>query len=294
MPIPINPRGEDNQTSYMVQDTTNSVEMLRLALQDRFITQGMGGPLSEHPDPASLHQVLDVGCGTGGWLLELAATFPHMELVGIDASWTMIEYAQEQASSRHLINATFRLMDALRPLDFRNHSFDLINLRLASGFMRLPNWPVLLQEFVRVSRPGGIIRLVDAQMPTSNSPAYNRLNELFLCAGYRDGHIPELDKRGIVPYLGQFLRASGCQNVQETIHSLEYRAGTVAGESFRQDIMYLFQTLIPFLQKTGCVTEDYDALYQEAMSEMQQRDFCAEWIFVTAWGTTPARGSVSK
>jgi len=46
------------------------------------------------------------------------------------------------------------------------------------------------------------------------------------------------------------------------------------------------------LQKMGCATEDYDAIYQQALIEMQLPDFRATWPLVTVWGTklshTPA------
>jgi len=45
--------------------------------------------------------------------------------------------------------------------------------------------------------------------------------------------------------------------------------------------------VLPFLQKWGCATEDYDAVYQQALIEMQQPDFRAIWPIITAWGTKP-------
>jgi ubiquinone/menaquinone biosynthesis C-methylase UbiE len=39
--------------------------------------------------------VLDVGCGTGGWLMETAKTHPMIEkLVGADISARMVEHAR--------------------------------------------------------------------------------------------------------------------------------------------------------------------------------------------------------
>jgi hypothetical protein len=47
------------------------------------------------------------------------------------------------------------------------------------------------------------------------------------------------------------------------------------------------QLPLPFLQKMGCASEDYAALYEQAMIEMQQPDFRVTWPLVTAWGSKP-------
>jgi SAM-dependent methyltransferase len=102
MPEPIDPRGRDNPSNYFVQDKGSEAELIRLKIQDDFVTVGMGGPLPEQSDPASFHRVLDVGCGPGGWILDLARIYPQMNLTGIDISWRMIEYARAQAQARKL------------------------------------------------------------------------------------------------------------------------------------------------------------------------------------------------
>jgi len=40
-------------------------------IHDRLMTALMGGVLSEQADPTVFHRVLDVGCGPGGWIMEL-------------------------------------------------------------------------------------------------------------------------------------------------------------------------------------------------------------------------------
>src|SRR5689334_19537029 len=59
-------------STYIVQDRSNREELIRLDEQDRLITSVMGVFLPEQEDPGSFQRVLDVGCGTGGWLINLA------------------------------------------------------------------------------------------------------------------------------------------------------------------------------------------------------------------------------
>jgi ubiquinone/menaquinone biosynthesis C-methylase UbiE len=289
MPEHINPRGQDNPSQYVVEDRSSNAEMIRLMIQDNLVTAGMGGPLPEQSDPASLHRVLDIGCGPGGWLLEMAARYPHMSLVGIDISWRMIEYARDEAQARKLTDGVeFHVMDVLRPLKIPDGSFDLINMRFGASFLQVKDWPGLLSELLRVTRPGGIVRITDSGMTQSTSSAQTRLGQMVLCALYRSGHSLTAESPGVTHELPRLLSESGCQQVRSKHYVMELVAGTVGAQNFYHDMMYAYQTGKPFLQKMGCVSEDYDALYEQALIEMQQPDFRVTWPLLTVWGTKPA------
>jgi ubiquinone/menaquinone biosynthesis C-methylase UbiE len=288
MPEHIDPRGQDNPSQYFVEDHSSNAELIRQMIQDNLVTVAMGGPLAEQADPASLHRVLDIGCGPGGWILEAARLYPQMNLTGIDISWRMIEYARAEAQARRLTDGVeFLVMDALHPLKFSDSLFDLVNMRFGFSFLLVTDWPRLLRELLRVTRPGGVLRLTEGTIVQSRSPAFHRLNQMFLCALGRSGHHPS-EQEGMTHLLAPLLSESGCQQVQTRDYVLEIIAGTVGGQNFYQDMMFAMQTGKPFIQKTGCGTEDYDALYEQAMIELQQPDFRVTWPLVTVWGTKPA------
>src|SRR5579875_1831992 len=94
MPKPGQPHPEYPST-YFVEDRGNKEELARLQVLDHLLTAGMGGVLPEQPDPTVFERVLDVGCGTGGWLIELAQAVPSSALlIGVDPSRTFVEYAR--------------------------------------------------------------------------------------------------------------------------------------------------------------------------------------------------------
>src|SRR6266571_2316017 len=109
-----------------VLDAENAAEMARLMLQDHMLTKEMGGVLPEQEEVSQIHQVLDIGSGPGGWLLELVTQYPHMHGVGIYISQLMTEYATSIAATQGLSNLQFRVMDATGPLDFADNTFDLV------------------------------------------------------------------------------------------------------------------------------------------------------------------------
>ncbi len=289
MSTPTDPRREHPST-YFVQDRSNEEELTRLHVQDQMLTAGMGGVLPEQPDPTILQRVLDVGCGTGGWLIEAARTYPTMSLlVGVDVSSRMIEYACAQAEARQVSDRVqFRAMDALRMLEFPANYFDLVNQRLGTSFLRKWDWPKILSEYQRVTRPGGVIRITEATFITeSSSPALIGIFELTRNTLYQAGHLFTSDKNGVTSELAHLLDQYGLQNVQTRAHALEYRVDTAEGQLFYEDMRHAFRTSLPFYRKWSQVPEDYEEICQQALSEMQQPDFAATWRLLTAWGIKP-------
>jgi ubiquinone/menaquinone biosynthesis C-methylase UbiE len=284
-----NPRREHPST-YFVQDRSNEDELARLHIQDQLITSGMGGVLPEQSDPATFERVLDVGCGTGAWLIEVARTYPTVKLlVGVDVSGKMLDYARAQAQAQGVNDRVqFASMDALRMLEFPIEYFDLVNQRFAVSFMRSWDWPKLLGEYQRVTRRGGVIRVTETDFTfETNSPALKRLNQLSVQAFRQAGHFFTSEKQGLTSQLARLLNQYGLQNVQTCPYTLHYRAGTVEGQYFYQDMKYAHRTILPFLRKWTHVPDEYEEIYQQELIEMQQPDFEATWDLLTAWGNTP-------
>lgn len=285
MSSPTGPRREQPST-YFVQDRSSEDELSRVTLQDHMVTASMGGVLPEQPDPTAFRRVIDIGCGTGGWLIETAKTYPMISrLVGVDISARMIEYARAQAEIQQVSDRVeFHVMDALRVLEFPDSTFDLVNQRLGLSYLRTWDWPRLLQEFQRIAQSGGVIRLSEVDMVESNSPSLTRREEILLQAFYQAGHFFTLSKDGVTRELMPLLRRYGLQNVQGQLHTMEYRAGTVEGQLFAENMARGFRTLQPFMRKWGHLPDDHEAIYQSMLNEMQQPDFVATWKMLTVWG----------
>jgi ubiquinone/menaquinone biosynthesis C-methylase UbiE len=276
--------------TYFIQERTNGEELARLRLQDVMVATAMGGVLPEQPDLAVFRCVLDVACGPGGWLLTAAQVYPTMaRLVGVDISRQMVAEARVQAEEQHLSDRVeFYIMDALRMLEFPPASFDLVNLRFGVSFVRTWEWPKLLSEMLRVTRPGGVVRLTEGEVGSqSNSPAAAALYERGVRALYRAGHLFAEQPDGLLDHLAPLLRQYGGKQVQTRASTLEYHAGTAEWQAYVQDARSVLRQARPFAQKWGSAGDDYETLYQQALREMQQPDFRATWKLLTAWGYKP-------
>lgn len=189
MSTPTDP-GREHPSTYTVQDLSSGEELNRLQIHDRVLTTCMGGVLPEQPDPTIFRRVLDVGCGTGGWLIEAARTYPNLSLlVGVDISNKMLDYARVQARALQVDDRVeFRQMDALRMLEFPTSYLDLVNERSGMSWLRTWDWPKFLQECQRVTRRGVVVRVTEFTLVAeSTSPALRRLVELAIEAFYQSG-----------------------------------------------------------------------------------------------------------
>ncbi len=290
----INPKSRGEQSTYLVPDRSNKEELTRLQIRDNMLTIFMGGVLPEQPDPSVFRTVLDVGCATGSWLTQTAQTYPHVQrLVGVDINIRILAHARTQAQVRQVADRVeFQVMDALRPLAFPEDTFDLVNQRLGSSFLRTWEWPELLQNFLRITRPGGVVRLTEIDLvQESSSPALTRLFELFLDALVRSGRFFSSDARGVTGELVPLLRQHGLVDVQTRNYVMVTRANPANDHYFVEDMKYLFRTHSPFMYKWTQVPDDYEALYEQMVCDIQQPGFMARGYMVTAWGYKPPRSA---
>ena len=279
----------ERENTYFI-DPESGAEMARLLEQDRMVTRSMGGLFSERKDMRGIKRILDIACGPGGWALNVAATYPDIQVVGIDISKLMIEYARAQAYVRRLQNIRFEVQDVLQPLNFSDGSFDLINARFIVFVPRV-SWSSLLQECRRLLRPGGTIRLTEAEVPITTSLAFQRFAAKATWA-FKEADCsfsPDGALYGISPVLAKLLRDAGYENVQISADALEWSYGTENHRSFYHDHMVGMKLSHPFLIRKGAATpEELNLLYEQALQEMNAPDFCAMFIILRAWGEKPA------
>lgn len=279
-----------NENKYFI-DAENAAEMARLMHQDRLTTKGMGGVLPEISDFSMLHDILDIACGPGGWAIDVAFEHPGIQVTGIDVSKIMVEYARAQAWTQGLNNASFKVMDALKPLDFPHASFDLVNARFIFAFMPPAGWPTLMDECVRIARPGGIIRLTETEWNLTNSLAYETLHAMTARALKKAGKSFSPDGRnvGITPMLGQFLQQAQCERIQHAAYALDLSAGTEAHGSLYQNLMAFYRLIEPFLLNMQVTTkEEFEELYNRMLAEVLADSFRAISFILTVWGHTPS------
>jgi ubiquinone/menaquinone biosynthesis C-methylase UbiE len=99
-------------------------------------------------------RVLDVGCGTGSLLQQLAAACPHAELYGIDPAPGML------AAARGKLSPTIMLREGwAEEIPFENEEFDAVVSCNVLHHLHEPT--AALREMTRVLRTGGQLVITD-------------------------------------------------------------------------------------------------------------------------------------
>jgi arsenite methyltransferase len=106
-------------------------------------------------------RVLDLGCGPGTQLVQLAELCPDVAFTGVDLSESMLAEARRYAAERGVRNVDFVRGDATR-LEFPDHSFDGVMSVMALHHMPTDKeLRAVFREIARVRTPGGAVFLVD-------------------------------------------------------------------------------------------------------------------------------------
>lgn len=276
----------DGPNTYVL-DAESAVEMARLINLDQMTTRGMGGHLAGLPVLPESAKVLDIACGPGGWALDLAFIHPTMEVAGIDISHTMIAYANAR-KSQGLHNVSFGVMDVTKPLDFSDQSFDLVNGRLLSAFLKQDTWLPFLRECRRILRPGGILRITETDGGgVTSSASFDQLNVLLYramrAAGY--GFSSTGMTLGITPMLERLFQQENYTHIQRQAHAVNVSINTEAWSDFYRNSEIVFLQTLPMLQKMELADRDtLDSLYRSMLTEMQDEAFCGMWYLLSVWG----------
>lgn len=121
---------------------------------------GRNSILSHVPlNPKEALKLMEVGCGTGFNLQNLAKRFKKAQLTGVDVSSDMLRIARQNNSSQldriSFINAPYG------PKGFRSpEQVDFILFSYALTMIN-PQWPSLIQQAFDDLKPGGYIAVVD-------------------------------------------------------------------------------------------------------------------------------------
>jgi ubiquinone/menaquinone biosynthesis C-methylase UbiE len=279
--------------SDYIADSETVTEMMRLLEQDVLLTCKVSGLLPPGVDPALIHEVLDIGCGPGGWVLELAKAYPHLHVTGIDSSELVIDFAQAKAEMEGVPNAHFQVMN-FRELTFPDASFDVVNARLVQWFLNADEREPVVQGWWRVVRPGGVIRFTENEIGAmmTNSETMARSMRVFLSALAHAGRTIAPDGGGITLLLRPLLRNLGCQDIGEMAHLVNFSAGEPFSEVMCGDIIKGMETMAPFIVKAKVVGKKKLAeIYLQARQDMASPDFLGMIFYVSAWGRKPHSGA---
>lgn len=119
--------------------------------------QRFGRMLLRDLEVAPGSQILDVACGTGYPSTEIVRRLSEgSRLIAIDGSAAMLDIARKKVEEMGAKNVYFRSESAIPKLSFADDVYDVVICNLGLAEFERPE--TALQDFARVTRPGGEVR----------------------------------------------------------------------------------------------------------------------------------------
>jgi ubiquinone/menaquinone biosynthesis C-methylase UbiE len=222
-------------------------------------------------------RVLEVGCGTGAVLRDVARrVVPNGRVVGLDPNRTFLAVAAEIAEREGLASLMeWREGDALR-LPFPNGSFDVALSVTTLG--HVPNGERAITEMVRVVQPGGRVGVHDRDDDSFIVSHPDRALTRRVVAGGSDQAMIDSWLGRKLPRL---LTAAGLQDVQiKAFTSLEQNPNGFFANSLRGRARMAAQA--------GAITsEEHERWLRGLDTEAASGGFVVGLTHLFAWGTRP-------
>ncbi|CAG8515050.1 415_t:CDS:2 [Funneliformis caledonium] len=206
-------------------------------------------------------RVLDVGCGPGTWILEMASSYPKTE----DFHGTDISSLFPNAIKP--VNSSFSQQNVLEVLKFPDNHFDFVYMRFLMLALSNEQWKnVVIPELVRVTKKGGFVEIMEWDVNIYNSgPITKRLMNSMIA----DFNSRNIDDR-IIDMIPEFMKESQMTDIEKDFRDCpQGRYAGKLGSLNLDNAITIFRMYKPkFSKEYGMTSEEYDQLIEDFIKEM--------------------------
>lgn len=105
------------------------------------------------PSPGTTRRILDLGCGTGIWAIEMAKLYPHASVVGVDLAPAPVDKSTLPSNCR------FEVDDVNLGLQHFHGQYDVVHARLISSGLK--SYRKMMDDAEKCLKPGGVVIFID-------------------------------------------------------------------------------------------------------------------------------------
>ncbi|TDL17246.1 hypothetical protein BD410DRAFT_580873 [Rickenella mellea] len=133
-------------------------------------TQQLSKSVTFHTFDTPPAKVLEIGCGTGTWIMNCARVWKQTHFVGVDIVPLQPDL-QRVGSSDIASRVTWVQANFLDGLPFPNDEFDFVHIMRIARAVPEDKWDSLIEEIMRVMKPGAAIEVIEEDLYFPGSPA---------------------------------------------------------------------------------------------------------------------------
>ncbi|KAI9472276.1 MAG: S-adenosyl-L-methionine-dependent methyltransferase [Benjaminiella poitrasii] len=216
--------------------------------------------------------ILDLGCGPGTWLMDVATEYPASQFIGVDMCDIF-------PNSIRPPNVSFQTGNVLERLPFPDNTFDLVNIRLFIIALMKDEWPVVVKEVYRILKPGGFVQMIECGMLEGGNDFVRHSGRIFK---------EVIDKRGQEPYIVHKMRSL---LESQHFHVCHFENKDIylgkpdpLSREFLWDACCIFKAAQAVLQiPLGCTPDNYQQFLDKLYKEFQKQPD-AMWSFSVCIG----------
>ncbi|KAJ6585074.1 hypothetical protein B0H19DRAFT_1108040 [Mycena capillaripes] len=135
-------------------------EVLDLDVWETMVCQKICDSLTWHVFQTPPTKVLDIGCGTGTWVLNCGMAWRKCHFVGMDVVPLHPDLGTSELSTR----ITWVQANFLEGLPFPNDEFDFVHIKRIGLGVPEDKWDYLFEEIARVLKSGGAFELIEEDL----------------------------------------------------------------------------------------------------------------------------------
>ncbi|KAI9483256.1 MAG: S-adenosyl-L-methionine-dependent methyltransferase [Benjaminiella poitrasii] len=238
-----------------------------------------GGSYSQWLQDVPPPRVLDIACGNGTWILEMATEFPETQFYGIDL------FANYPTTIKPA-NAFFCQSDVLQPqgLPYPDGYFDYIHMRQVYTCFSDDDWTIVMKEIKRLLKPGGYTELREIDPTLLNmGPIAQNFFLKFAKAMQEDHGVNILWARHML----EVLQNTGqMTDIHRQILPLRFSITGPIGNMTHTSFKLALDSFRPFFEKHNKISGSaYDTAVDTILHEAIQHD--SYFNYYCCWGRKP-------
>ncbi|CAG8575225.1 4375_t:CDS:2 [Ambispora gerdemannii] len=223
-------------------------------------------PIEDSLKSGGLH-VLDVGCGPGTWILEMAVKYKLSHFTGVDVATMFPNDIKPR-------NVTFVEGNLIKGLNFVDNTFDFVYMRFSVMAYTDKQWEeIVVNELIRITKPGGWIEFMETDIRFENQgPAASQLQNYYKEFSYSKGINNETSlSTHITRYFESTNQVNALKVNREERKEPIGKWGGRFGELVINNFVTFYRLLRPHLAPImGITIDEYEEIVETFIKEVEE------------------------